>query len=94
MRTSEPVRIGVPTSRPNCVSFSPSCCLICMPMMAKMVHTAKHTVKAMVDIQSARLWPGTLVTAVGLHDDARSCRSQSVRGDLRGGLSECFDADQ
>jgi hypothetical protein len=30
-----------------------------MPMMAKIVHTAKHTVKAIVDIQSARLWPAT-----------------------------------
>jgi hypothetical protein len=27
-RTSEPVRIGVPTSRPNCVSFRPSSALI------------------------------------------------------------------
>jgi hypothetical protein len=35
-----------------------------MPMMAKMVHTAKQTVNAMVDIQSARLWPSTLVTAI------------------------------
>jgi hypothetical protein len=32
-------------------------------MMAKMVQTAKQTVKAMVDIHSARLWPGTLVAA-------------------------------
>jgi hypothetical protein len=32
-------------------------------MMAKRVHTAKHTVNAMVDIQSARLCPATPVTA-------------------------------
>ena len=37
-------------------------------MMAKIVHTAKHTVKAMVDIQSARLGPAA---AAGLawHDE-------------------------
>ena len=54
MRTSEPVRIGVPTSRPNSVSLSPSSSLMRTPMMEKIVQTAKQTVKAMVDIQSAR----------------------------------------
>ena len=55
-RISEPVRIGVPTSRPNCVSLSPRSFLIWMPMIAKIVQTAKQTVKAMVDSQSARRW--------------------------------------
>ena len=54
MRTSEPVRIGVPTSRPNWVSFSPSSSLMRTPMMEKIVHTAKQTVKAMVDMRRAR----------------------------------------
>ena len=54
MRDSEPVRIGVPTSRPNSVSLSPSSLLMRMPMIEKIVHTAKQTVKARVDIQSAR----------------------------------------
>src|SRR3569623_1242977 len=60
-RISDPVRIGVPTSRPNSVSLRLSCCLIWTPMMAKMVQTAKHTVKAIVDIHSARPWPGVVV---------------------------------
>ena len=54
----------MPTSRPNWVSLSPRSCLIWMPMMEKIVHTAKQTVKAMVDIHSARLWPATLATAL------------------------------
>ena len=49
------VRIGVPTSRPNWVSERPRSFLIWMPMMAKIVQTAKQTVKANVDSQSARL---------------------------------------
>ena len=44
----------MPTSRPNWVSFSPSSCLIWMPMIEKIVQTAKQTVKAMVESQSAR----------------------------------------
>jgi hypothetical protein len=51
-----------------------------MPMMAKMVHTAKQTVKAMVDIHNARPWPATL--ALG-----RSCMESPVRwsvSDYRG----------
>jgi hypothetical protein len=55
MRTSEPVRIGVPTSRPNSVSESPSSSLMRTPMIEKIVQTAKQTVKAMVDIESARV---------------------------------------
>ena len=35
-------------------------------MMAKIVHTAKHTVKAMVDIQSARLGPATAAGLAGM----------------------------
>jgi hypothetical protein len=55
MRTSEPVRIGMPISSPNSVSLRPSSVLILTPMMEKIVHTAKQTVKAMVDIESARV---------------------------------------
>jgi hypothetical protein len=56
---SEPTRIGVPTSRPNCVSLRPSSRLICTPMIEKIVHTAKHAVKAAVLIPSAMRWsPG------------------------------------
>src|SRR5689334_10609519 len=55
MRTSEPVRIGMPIRRPNWVSLRPSSALILMPMIEKIVHTAKQTVKAMVDIDSARI---------------------------------------
>ena len=47
-RISEPVRMGVAASRPNWVSLSPSSCLICRPMMEKIVHTAKHTVNESV----------------------------------------------
>ena len=55
IRTSEPVSTGVPISNPNCVSDSPSSFLICTPMIEKIVHTAKQTVKAKVDIDSARV---------------------------------------
>ena len=44
----------MPISRPNCVSLNPSSALILMPMIEKIVHTAKQTVKAMVDMVSAR----------------------------------------
>ncbi len=54
-RTSEPVRIGVATSRPNSVSLRLSCCLIRMPMMENMVHTAKFTAKAKVFIVSTEI---------------------------------------
>ena len=54
-RISDPVRIGVPTSRPNWRSLSPRSFLICTPMMEKIVHTAKQTVKAIVESQRARL---------------------------------------
>src|SRR5487761_2256267 len=94
MRTSEPVRIGVPTSRPNCVSLRPSCCLIWMPMMAKIVHTAKQTVNAMVDIQSARLCPGMLVAALACMMTPAPVDRKVSGGDLRGDFNECFDADQ
>ena len=49
-RTREPVRIGVATSRPNSVSFSPSSRLMRMPMIENMVQMAKLTVKANVFI--------------------------------------------
>ena len=51
--TSEPVRIGVPTRRPNWVSLSPNSALISIPIMAKIVQTAKQTVKAVVLSQRA-----------------------------------------
>ncbi|MBB5518464.1 hypothetical protein [Amphiplicatus metriothermophilus] len=41
-------------SRPNCVSLNPRSSLICKPMIEKMVHTAKHAVKANVLSHSAR----------------------------------------
>ena len=54
-RISDPVSIGVPTSSPNWVSERPRSFLIWMPMIAKIVQTAKHAVKAIVDSQRARL---------------------------------------
>jgi hypothetical protein len=36
------------------------------PMIAKMVHTAKHTVKASVDIPSARRWSSGEAAAAGV----------------------------
>ncbi len=54
MRLIEPVSTGVATSRPNCVSDSPRSCLIFTPMIEKIVHTAKQTVKAKVLSPSAR----------------------------------------
>ncbi|MDZ7748329.1 MAG: hypothetical protein U5K43_05400 [Halofilum sp. (in: g-proteobacteria)] len=53
MRLIEPVSTGVATSRPNWVSLRPRSCLILTPMIEKIVHTAKHTVNASVDIASA-----------------------------------------
>ena len=44
----------MPIRRPNWVSFSPSSCLIRMPMIEKIVQTAKQIVKEMVESQSAR----------------------------------------
>src|SRR5262249_16984563 len=55
MRTSEPVRIGMPIRRPNSVSLRPSSDLIVTPMIEKIVQTAKQTVKATVDRDSARI---------------------------------------
>ena len=45
----EPVRIGVAISNPSWVSDSASSSLMRMPMMEKMVQTAKHRVKAKVE---------------------------------------------
>ena len=45
-RDTAPVRIGVPTSRPNSVSLRPSCFWIWMPMIEKSVQTAKQAMKA------------------------------------------------
>ena len=57
-RLIEPVRMGVAISRPNWVSDSPRSSLMRIPMMEKMVHTAKHRVKAKVDKPSARYCAG------------------------------------
>ena len=57
-RISEPVRIGVPTSNPSCASLRPRSAWILTPMMEKIVHTAKQTVKANVLMPSATFcWP-------------------------------------
>jgi hypothetical protein len=53
-RLIAPLKIGVPIRRPNCVSLRPSSLAIRTPMMENIVHTAKHTAKAIVDIQRAR----------------------------------------
>jgi hypothetical protein len=53
-RLTDPVSTGVAMSRPNWVSVRPSCALIWMPMMEKIIHTAKHTVKAKVLSHRAR----------------------------------------
>src|SRR5690554_616264 len=53
-RLMEPVKIGVAISRPSWVSDSPRSSAIRMPIMEKMVHTAKQSVKASVDRPSAR----------------------------------------
>ena len=55
------MRIGVATSRPNCVSLSPRFALIWMPMIAKIVQTAKQIVKEKVDSHNARLWSAGLI---------------------------------
>ncbi len=54
-RVSEPVRIGVATRMPNWVSERPRSVLIWMPMIAKIVQTAKQMVNDTVLSQSARL---------------------------------------
>ena len=53
-RISDPLRIGVPIRSPNWVSLNPSSCLIRMPMIEKIVQTAKQMVKERVESQSAR----------------------------------------
>jgi hypothetical protein len=45
---SDPVKIGVAISRPNFVSLRPSSPLMAMPMIEKIVQTAKHAAKANV----------------------------------------------
>ena len=53
IRESDPVRIGVATRRPNSVSFRLSSLLIWIPMMEKIVQTAKLMVNAKVPPHSA-----------------------------------------
>ena len=99
MRDSEPVRIGVPTSRPNSVSLSPSSSLMRMPMIEKIVHTAKQTVKARVDIQSARpgrrklegrsshWWHQLLLSALGGADPRRKQKAAGQAAALLGAMT-------
>ena len=47
-RTSEPVRIGNATIRPNWASDSPSSSLMRIPMIENIVQTAKFTANASV----------------------------------------------
>src|SRR5436190_22628124 len=47
-RMSDPVSTGIATNIPNCVSLSRSDCLIGIPITANIIHTMKHTVKAIV----------------------------------------------
>ena len=47
-RINDPVRTGIAASKPNSVSFRPSCFLIGMPMTANIIQTAKQIVKAKV----------------------------------------------
>ncbi len=74
---SETVRIGVPTSRPNWVSERPRSFLIWMPMIAKIVQTAKHTVKANVENQSALPWSDWL-TPIGADDPVATAMTAPV----------------
>ena len=86
-RTSEPVRIGVPTSRPNCVSLRPRSFLIWMPMMAKIVHTAKQMVKAMVESHNARC---AFARVAFRRRHLRSVRQKAARGGSREGYAKRF----
>ena len=65
---SEPVRMGVATSRPNSVSLRLSSALILIPMTENITQTAKFTAKASVLIVSAeicsRLSPGLVAVDV------------------------------
>ena len=45
---NDPVSTGMAASKPNSVSFRPSCSLIGMPMTANIIQTAKQIVKAKV----------------------------------------------
>src|SRR6476619_7952862 len=61
-RTSEPVRIGVATSRPNSVSLRLSSALILIPMTENITQTAKFTAKASVLAASAEICSRLYVT--------------------------------
>jgi hypothetical protein len=83
IRDSEPDRIGVPISNPNSVSEMPSSVLMRTPMIEKIVHTAKHTVKARVDIHKAR--PSALdipscIDGLLLKQPKKSCRPNPCAG--------------
>ena len=61
---SEPERIGVPTSKPNSASLRPSFCLMPIPIMEKIVQTAKQTVKAAVLAIRARFCPWAAAVSI------------------------------
>ena len=64
-RINEPVRMGVPTRRPNWVSLRPRSFFICTPMIEKIVQTAKQTVKARVLMPSAVVRPSGAAPIAG-----------------------------
>lgn len=47
-RISEPVSTGIAAMRPNSVSFRPRVFFSGMPRIANIIHTAKHSVNAIV----------------------------------------------
>ena len=56
-RINDPVSTGIAASKPNSVSFKPSCFLIGIPMTANIIHTAKQMVKAKVlEVSTAAAW--------------------------------------
>ena len=78
-RISEPVSTGVAVSRPNSVAFSPSVFFSGMPMTPNIIHTMKHTVKAMVLTMSTdHAWRGMGVVVVAM-DRTRLGFDETVR---------------
>jgi hypothetical protein len=95
-RISEPVRTGIATRMPNCVSLRPSDCLIGMPMTANIIQTMKHTVNEVVlavttdhclNFSDATARPSRLTVSTPI------CRVEIPRASLgrRNGLN--FDVD-
>src|SRR6185295_372064 len=87
-RIREPVSTGIATRMPNCVSFRPRVCLIGMPITANIIHTMKHTVKAVVL---------AVTTDQALYAcDAIACplRRGKIGGSLGSGAGARFDLNQ